>query len=280
MVLRHANLPRREEGHEFAAGGSLGHPPETISPRLARRLWLICELGALLHRRAAFDALGDPRPPHSAGAGAPTPPAGLHSVFAMGRHLPRPPRTGARLCLASPHLDRRQVRYRWRCHHDRDGRTFPRPLPRDADVYANAVADDPGALPLLSVIPQELVFRTFFFHRYGPLFGDWKWIGVAVNGLLFGFAHIIFDNWIAVAGSAVIGAIIAYRYWVTRSFWAGLARAHALWLPDLHGWPRALLLYRCFELLIIARLRWKRLFSRAVLPSTALRPGGATIITL
>ena len=74
--------------------------------------------------------------------------------------------------------------------------------------------------PLLSVIPQELVFRTFFFHRYGPLFGDWKWMGVAVNGLLFGFAHIIFDNWLAVAGSAVIGAIIAYRYWVTRSFWA------------------------------------------------------------
>jgi len=74
--------------------------------------------------------------------------------------------------------------------------------------------------PLFSVIPQELVYRTFFFHRYGPLFGSARWTMVLVNGALFGFAHIIFNNWIAVAGSAVIGCVIAYRYWMTRSFWA------------------------------------------------------------
>ncbi len=74
--------------------------------------------------------------------------------------------------------------------------------------------------PLLSVIPQELVYRTFFFHRYGPIFGRHRWVLVLTNGALFGFAHIIFNNWIAVVGSAVVGSIIAYRYWMTRSFWA------------------------------------------------------------
>ena len=29
--------------------------------------------------------------------------------------------------------------------------------------------------PVFSVVPQELVFRTFFFHRYGPLFGSARW---------------------------------------------------------------------------------------------------------
>ncbi len=74
--------------------------------------------------------------------------------------------------------------------------------------------------PLLSVVAQELVFRTFFFHRYGPLFKDAKWLAVISNGLLFGFAHIIFGNIIAVVGTAVVGFILAYRYYETRSFWA------------------------------------------------------------
>lgn len=74
--------------------------------------------------------------------------------------------------------------------------------------------------PVLSVIAQELVFRTFFFHRYGPLFRDAPALAIASNGVLFGFGHIIFGNIIAVAGSMVIGFLLAYRYSVTRSFWA------------------------------------------------------------
>lgn len=74
--------------------------------------------------------------------------------------------------------------------------------------------------PLLSVIPQELVYRTFFFHRYGPLFGRWKWLAVIVNGALFGFAHIIFGSWVSMLLSGALGALLAYRYAVTRSFWA------------------------------------------------------------
>lgn len=76
------------------------------------------------------------------------------------------------------------------------------------------------AYPLMSVAPQELIYRTFFFHRYGPLFGNARGIAIVSNGLLFGFGHIIFWNPIAVIGTAVIGILLAYRYETTRSFWA------------------------------------------------------------
>ncbi|MEQ8823772.1 MAG: CPBP family intramembrane glutamic endopeptidase [Filomicrobium sp.] len=84
--------------------------------------------------------------------------------------------------------------------------------------------------PLVSVITQELVYRTFFFHRYGVLFGDWRWAMVVLNGALFGFAHIVFDNNVAIFGTAIIGILLAYRYATTRSFWAVFIE-HTLW-----GW--------------------------------------------
>ncbi|HEX7075398.1 MAG TPA: CPBP family intramembrane glutamic endopeptidase [Hyphomicrobiaceae bacterium] len=74
--------------------------------------------------------------------------------------------------------------------------------------------------PLMSVLAQEFVYRTFFFHRYGPLFGNARWAAIVANAALFGFAHIIFNNLIAVAGSFFIGLLFAYRYDVTRSLWA------------------------------------------------------------
>ncbi|MEM1372221.1 MAG: CPBP family intramembrane glutamic endopeptidase, partial [Pseudomonadota bacterium] len=84
--------------------------------------------------------------------------------------------------------------------------------------------------PLASVIVQELVYRTFFFHRYGALFGQATWLMVLINGVLFGVAHMLFNNWVAVAGTTVIGFLLAYRYAVTRSLWA-VCIEHTLW-----GW--------------------------------------------
>jgi uncharacterized protein len=74
--------------------------------------------------------------------------------------------------------------------------------------------------PLVSVIPQELIYRTFFFHRYGPLFGDARWLAYLVNGLLFGFAHIIFGSYVSIGLTTVLGCLLAWRYDETRSFWA------------------------------------------------------------
>lgn len=74
--------------------------------------------------------------------------------------------------------------------------------------------------PLLSVIPQELVYRTFFFHRYGPLFADARWLAILVNGCLFGFAHVIFDSYVSILLTTFLGWLVAWRYDVTKSFWS------------------------------------------------------------
>lgn len=72
------------------------------------------------------------------------------------------------------------------------------------------------AYPLLSVYPQELVYRTFFFHRYRILFPE-KWLFIIVNALLFGYMHIIFHNWVAVGLTIIGGMLFAMSYQSTRS---------------------------------------------------------------
>jgi uncharacterized protein len=65
--------------------------------------------------------------------------------------------------------------------------------------------------PLLSVYSQELIFRSYFFQRYGPLFGA-GWTMVAASALAFGFVHIALGNWISVALSTVGGFLFALTY--------------------------------------------------------------------
>lgn len=50
--------------------------------------------------------------------------------------------------------------------------------------------------PLLSAYPQEIIFRTFFFHRYHRLFPT-DTSKIMVSGFCFGLAHVFFANWIA-----------------------------------------------------------------------------------
>lgn len=84
--------------------------------------------------------------------------------------------------------------------------------------------------PLLSALPQELVYRTFFFHRYGPLFGNRRALAVTINGALFGFAHVIIGNGVSIALSGALGLLLAYRYTRTQSVWA-------VWIEHtLYGW--------------------------------------------
>ncbi len=65
--------------------------------------------------------------------------------------------------------------------------------------------------PLLSVYPQELIYRAFFFHRYQPLFGS-SLLMVLASALAFGFVHIIFGNWIAVVLSILGGLLFSITY--------------------------------------------------------------------
>jgi len=82
--------------------------------------------------------------------------------------------------------------------------------------------------PAMSVVVQELVYRTFFFHRYGALFGRAWWLAILLNGVLFGIGHIVIGTELAVYGTIPTGALFAYRYATTRSFWAVFIE-HTLW---------------------------------------------------
>ena len=74
--------------------------------------------------------------------------------------------------------------------------------------------------PLISVTTQELMYRVFFFHRYSSLFKDRVLLMICVNAVLFGYAHIIFQNWYAVLISLIGGFMFAYTYKHSRSFLA------------------------------------------------------------
>lgn len=74
--------------------------------------------------------------------------------------------------------------------------------------------------PLISVTTQELIYRVFFFHRYGALFGSWRWLAVLLNAALFAYGHIIFQNWPSIVLSFLAGLLFAMRFVRTRSYWA------------------------------------------------------------
>jgi membrane protease YdiL (CAAX protease family) len=70
--------------------------------------------------------------------------------------------------------------------------------------------------PLLSVYPQELIYRTYFFHRYRSLFPNRRTM-IVLNAVLFGYMHLIFQNWIAIGLTTAGGFLFAATYDRTRS---------------------------------------------------------------
>jgi membrane protease YdiL (CAAX protease family) len=73
--------------------------------------------------------------------------------------------------------------------------------------------------PILSAWPQELIYRTFFFHRYRLLFAT-PVAMIAASALGFAYLHIIFDNWVAVLLSLPAGLLFAHTYHRTGSLHA------------------------------------------------------------
>lgn len=70
--------------------------------------------------------------------------------------------------------------------------------------------------PLLSVYPQEIIFRAFPFHRYRALFRS-HWSMVGASTAAFAFAHILFRNPLAIVLTAIGGFLFARTYDRTRS---------------------------------------------------------------
>ncbi len=72
------------------------------------------------------------------------------------------------------------------------------------------------AYPFISVYPQEVIYRAFFFHRYKPIAGD-GWGMIALSAAAFAWMHIRFGNWVAIALCLAGGLFFSYRYYKTRS---------------------------------------------------------------
>ena len=82
--------------------------------------------------------------------------------------------------------------------------------------------------PLFLVVPQEFLFRCFFFHRYRRLFTGKKRHLMVLNALSFGLAHIFYGNWIAPAISFCGGLLFAWRYQGSKTLFT-VSLEHALW---------------------------------------------------
>lgn len=104
------------------------------------------------------------------------------------------------------------------------------------NVFLSLPRERPGlwviimlAYPLVSVYPQEVIFRAFVFHRYRSLFGRRGNLGlIVVSAVAFGYAHIVLANWLAVGATLVGGVLFAWTYSRTRSV-AAAATEHALY---------------------------------------------------
>lgn len=213
----------------FGAGGTHVRPASIALPDAQRRHRLIIEMGVLfiaapLVMRAAVYDLGVP-------LFYALPPVLLLMIallfvdksFTLKRELLHLVSFSTLYSIAVLFLAGSAVVVYWMA------RTFP-------DMLFALAAERPGKwlkimvlYPFTSVLAQELVYRVFFFHRYGPLFSN-RWVLIGANALAFGFGHILFRNWIAIIATVIGGALFAWRYERTRSFWAVWIE-HTLW-----GW--------------------------------------------
>ncbi len=83
------------------------------------------------------------------------------------------------------------------------------------------------AYPVLSVYPQGILYRAFFFERYAAIFPG-KWPMIVASAAAFAFLHIIFRNNLAIALTFGGGLLFAARYAATGSL-ATSSFEHALY---------------------------------------------------
>ncbi|WP_288950728.1 CPBP family glutamic-type intramembrane protease [uncultured Paracoccus sp.] len=70
--------------------------------------------------------------------------------------------------------------------------------------------------PLVSALPQELIFRPLFFHRYGALLPSGQ-AAIILNAAVFSFAHLMYWSWVVAILTFLGGWVFAYTY-VRRGF--------------------------------------------------------------
>ncbi|MGV6812138.1 MAG: CPBP family glutamic-type intramembrane protease [Brevirhabdus sp.] len=66
--------------------------------------------------------------------------------------------------------------------------------------------------PLVSALPQELVYRPLFFERYGPILPRRLPRAIWLNAVLFSFAHLMYWSWIVAVITLFGGLLFAAVY--------------------------------------------------------------------
>jgi len=70
--------------------------------------------------------------------------------------------------------------------------------------------------PVFSAYTQEVIFRTFLYHRYKNIFtGQWSF--VLASGITFGFAHIVYYSLLSMVLTLLAGLFLSFVYYKTRS---------------------------------------------------------------
>lgn len=72
--------------------------------------------------------------------------------------------------------------------------------------------------PLVSALPQELVFRVLFFRRYHAILPRSRSGLLVLNAAVFSYAHLMYWSWIVLALTFAGGLAFAYSYHVRRNF--------------------------------------------------------------
>jgi membrane protease YdiL (CAAX protease family) len=70
--------------------------------------------------------------------------------------------------------------------------------------------------PVFSAYTQEVLFRTFQYHRYKILFSN-QWSFTFASGITFGFAHIVYYSPLSMMLTLLAGLFLSFVYYKTRS---------------------------------------------------------------
>tara|TARA_B100001939_G_C16462086_1_gene413462 strand:- start:5 stop:418 length:414 start_codon:yes stop_codon:yes gene_type:complete len=64
--------------------------------------------------------------------------------------------------------------------------------------------------PFLSVVPQEIIFRKYFFFKFNDIMP--RNYLIFINGLVFSLAHVFFNNYVAIIFTFFGGIYLSWSY--------------------------------------------------------------------
>lgn len=72
--------------------------------------------------------------------------------------------------------------------------------------------------PIVSALPQEVVYRALFFRRYEPVLPRQPRTALLLNATLFSMAHLMYWSWLVLFMTFLGGIAFAWAYELRRSF--------------------------------------------------------------